>query len=363
MDVSRIIHKMFRLLYYIFHMKQAFVRIRRKVLRTAYLMTNGTPPPRALYIEVTGLCNLQCTMCHRDHITEELGEMSPETFNRIVKGFQVIERVGLMGIGEPLANNNLPEMIAVCKSHGLVAGFNSNGLLLTPELTRKLILSGLDTLFFSVDGATSEVYEKIRVGSNFDRVIENIRTFIRIKKELGRDNPDLGMEFVASTENIHTLLSYLDLASQIGIKNVTVSHVITFSRDQEKNALYNHRASEYRQIWDSAVLKAKAAGINLNLPPLQAVENSACRFKPWECSFVSWKGDIKPCCTYLHPCSFMYKNVQATVPAINFGNVNGKKFLDLWYSHDYVKFRERIRNKEFTDVCEKCLYSKELIPA
>ena len=363
MTDSKMIRKILRILHYMLHLKQSFFLIRRNILRCVYMVSYGKPPPKSLYVEVTGLCNLQCSICHRGHITEELGEMDLKTFAGIVKSFPVIEQVSLMGIGEPLVNKNLLTMISICKSYGLSVGFNSNGVLLTPDLTKSLILSGLDGISFSVDGATKEIYEKIRIGADFDAVIENVKTFIRIKKDLNKKNPELGLEFVATTENVHTLLPYIDLAKCIGIGRVTVSHVITFSEEQEKNALYNHSDPRHQQIWKDVILKAKNAGIDLILPPLQAIDNSNCRFRPWQSFFVSWKGDIKPCCTYLHPSTIVYKGKKVTIPAINFGNIHKKDILQLWYSSSYIGFRNRILNKKFTSVCKNCLYSKELIPA
>ena len=47
-----------------------------------------------------------------------------------------------------------------------------------------IIDSGLDLLSFSFDGFQKEPYEKIRIGSNFEKTLANILQFLRIKKEL-----------------------------------------------------------------------------------------------------------------------------------------------------------------------------------
>jgi len=358
-----------KIIYYSRNPKAVYVKIKKIILRRLiFIKTYKTlmlkrPLPRSLFIEVTGLCNLRCIMCHRNYIDEELGEMKLDTFMKLAKIFPLVESVNLMGIGETLTNKNILTMISICKSYGLTVGFNSNGVLLTPHLTKDLILSGLDTFVFSVDSATKTIYEKIRVGSNFDRVIANIKTFIRIQRELNKKNPILGLEFVAMTKNIHELLPYIDLANHIGISRIVVSHVIAFSEDQEKEALYNHSDPRYQQIWDEAISKARNLGIHLTLPPLRAVKNSDCRFRPWQSFFVSWKGDIKPCCTYLHPLVVFYKGKKVTIPAMNFGNIHKEDILKLWYSPNYINFREQILNKKYTTICNSCLYSKELIPA
>jgi len=363
MTIRKIGYYALRTLYYAFHPKYLFLSVKRRFLRRIETVLHGELPLNSLFIEVTGLCNLRCTICHRGHIMEELGEMNLNTFVKVAKIFPFVESVSLMGIGESLTNKNILTMISICKSYGLSVGFNSNGVLLTSGLTKDLILSGLDNFVFSIDAADKKTYESIRIGSNFDKVIENIKAFIEMKKELNKKNPALGLEFVATTKNIHELLPYLDLAKKIGISKIVVSHVITFSKDHEKEALYNHSDPKHQQIWDEAISKARNLGIHLTLPPLQAVENSNCRFRPWQCLFVSWKGDIKPCCIYLHPMPLFYKGKKAIVPAMNFGNVHEENILNLWYSPEYIKFREQILNKKYTEICNSCLYSKELIPA
>lgn len=345
------------------YIKMKKTALRHHIQKKYGVLTTKEPFPRSLFIEVSGLCNLRCTMCHRSYINEKLGVMKLNTFVEIAKIFPFVESVSLMGIGDPLTNKNILTMVSMCKSDGLSVGFNSNGLLLTSDLIGDLILSGLDSFVFSVDGATKGTYERIRVGSNFDRVIENIVTFIEMKKKLSRKNPTLGLEFVATTKNIHELLPYIDLAKNTGVGRIVVSHVITFSAKQKEEALYNHIDPKHQKLWDNAMSKARNLGIHLVLPPLQPLENSKCRFRPWECFFVSWKGDIKPCCTYLHPLPLFYKGKKVTVPVTNFGNVHKENILKLWYSSSYSKFRDQILIKKYTDICKNCLYSKELIPA
>ncbi len=348
--------------------KTLYVRMKRATqrhyIRRKYgVLTTKGLLPRSLFIEVTGLCNLHCTICHRSYIKEELSAMTLNTFVEVAKIFPFVESVSLMGIGEPLTNKRILTMVSMCKSHGLSVGFNSNGVLLTSNLIRGLISSGLDNFVFSVDGATKETYERIRVGSDFDRVIDNIVAFFEMKEKLGRKNPTLGLEFVVTTRNIHELLPYINLAKNTGIGRIVVSHVITFSAKQKGETLYNHIDPTYQKLWDDAMSKARNLGIHLVLPQLQPLENSKCRFKPWENFFVSWKGDIKPCCTYLHPLPLFYDGKEVKVPVVNLGNVHKENILKLWYSSNYSKFRDQILTKEYTDICKNCLYSKELIPS
>ena len=73
--------------------------------------------PRKLNIEVTTRCNLDCAMCMRRVWKEDTGDMSLETYKALLPVFPEIEAANVIGIGEPLLNENIFEMIRVGKQH------------------------------------------------------------------------------------------------------------------------------------------------------------------------------------------------------------------------------------------------------
>jgi radical SAM protein with 4Fe4S-binding SPASM domain len=92
--------------------------------------------------------------------------------------------VKLNYLGEPLMHPDVIEQVRYAKEKGLVdVMFNTNGTLLTPDMSRNLLDAGIDKLFVSIDSPVAEVYEKVRVGAKFDQVVSNIRAFYKIKRE------------------------------------------------------------------------------------------------------------------------------------------------------------------------------------
>ena len=63
--------------------------------------------------------------------------------------------------------------------------------ILTDEIAKELIELGIERIYFSIEGATKETYEKIRVGANYDKVIDNIKRFIQLKKEMKSPIPEI----------------------------------------------------------------------------------------------------------------------------------------------------------------------------
>ena len=67
------------------------------------------------------------------------------------------ERVHLQGWGEPFAHPRLLDYVALARKAGCAASTTSCGLVMTEELARRTVESGMDIVAFSLVG--SEQYE------------------------------------------------------------------------------------------------------------------------------------------------------------------------------------------------------------
>ncbi|MCX2829466.1 radical SAM protein [Bacillus pseudomycoides] len=147
--------------------------------------------PIVLCIEPTSICNLRCTMCFQSDSTFSgdkslQGHMSFELFKKIIDegAKHNLASIVLASRGEPLLNKDIYRMISYAKKNGVLdIKLNTNATVLTANNARKLLESGLDTLVFSVDSAIPEEYERIRLGAKFEKVVENIRRFNKIRQE------------------------------------------------------------------------------------------------------------------------------------------------------------------------------------
>jgi MoaA/NifB/PqqE/SkfB family radical SAM enzyme len=95
--------------------------------------------PRVVFIEVTNRCNLLCQTCPRTFFDREpLKSLPLREFIAIAEQFPHMQRALLHGIGEPLLNRELPEIIGYLKGRKVEIIINSNGTLLSPEWQEKL---------------------------------------------------------------------------------------------------------------------------------------------------------------------------------------------------------------------------------
>ena len=75
-----------------------------------------------VYLEPTSRCNLSCRTCIRNAWEEPLGDMSEETFARVLAGlaaFDPLPEVFFGGFGEPLAHPRIFEMVERVKALGV----------------------------------------------------------------------------------------------------------------------------------------------------------------------------------------------------------------------------------------------------
>src|SRR5256884_4535437 len=135
------------------------------------MTTPRLPPPRSIYIKPPSRCNELCQQCPRTLLSrEDDRDLSFEDFRYIVDQFPELERVVLHGLGEPLLNKDLPQMILYLKARGIYVLFNSNGILLNARRGQELIDAGLDEYRLSMDGATRETYARVRGVASFARI-------------------------------------------------------------------------------------------------------------------------------------------------------------------------------------------------
>ncbi len=151
--------------------------------------------PLNVDIEITNSCNLKCTMCPRTDLIGK-GEFWPINFINVKDYRYLINDLYEKGsraikfnfLGEPLLHPEIINFISIAKDIGyLDVMFNSNGTLLTPQMSHNLLTSGLDKLMVSFDGSTPQTYESIRVGADYKKVFSNIKEFRRIRDDAFSD--------------------------------------------------------------------------------------------------------------------------------------------------------------------------------
>src|SRR5579884_3866001 len=126
-------------------------------------------------------------------------------FVRIVDGFPSLTELHLQGLGEPMMHPRFFDMVAYADSRGIRVTTNSNATLLNERRAERCVTSGLDCIHISIDGATANTYERIRVRAHFERVSANVERLLAARARLGSATPRLRVVAVVMRQNLHEL--------------------------------------------------------------------------------------------------------------------------------------------------------------
>ncbi len=309
------------------------------------------PLPRFLQIEPVGQCNLRCQMCpiqfRRDG--PPYGPpafMSFETFTRILEQFPDLNELQLQGLGEPMMHPRFFDMIAHAVERGIFVGTNTNITLLNEGRAERCVTSGLGALHASLDGASAETYEHVRVRAHFDRVLRNLQHLLDAKNRLGSDTPKVRLVMVIMRQNLHELSDLVRLARRFSIPEIFVQHLChdfteTTLPEQyrpmrafvDAQTLLNEDAGRIDYYFAEARRAAESEGVELRLPltrPRGHLPGTPGRERcdwPWRGAYISYQGLVMPCC------------MVATPDRINFGNVTDQGGEQIWNGTAYQDFR------------------------
>ncbi len=167
-------------------------------------------------LDLTNRCNNRCPGCCG--VKENQAELSRRQVDLIAESLAAMENRGviLSGGGEPLISPQFAHAVRALRSQGMKLGLNSNGLALTEELA-VLIAENCEYFRISLDAASATLYNKTHgmPPAAFEKTVENIKLFARVKREL--DSPvSFGVGFLTSRETAGEMEAFVRLARESG---------------------------------------------------------------------------------------------------------------------------------------------------
>lgn len=201
-----------------------------------------SPFPVDIIAELSNTCNLRCTMCFQSdpalpvRKTTKTHFMSMHTFSRIVdEGAKYgLPALKLSWRGESLMNPEFTEMIRYAKRKGILEVTSlTNGYFLDERTNKEIIDAKLDQLVISIDGFTKATYERIRVGSDFDRVISNLKNLLALRGKAKK--PFIRLQFTASDINKHETTDFYEYWHN-KVDEVSISYCKEFGSPDKENA-------------------------------------------------------------------------------------------------------------------------------
>jgi len=136
--------------------------------------------PYVATIELTSRCNAHCVYCGRDGIPF-VGDMSVDLFKKLINAMPFVKEVGAYAVGESTMHPNFVEAIKYAADKGKDVVVFTNGSTLTPEYSQQILDAGIYKLVFSIDVDNKKDYEAIRPPLKWDRLVDNVDTFVKLR--------------------------------------------------------------------------------------------------------------------------------------------------------------------------------------
>ena len=320
--------------------------------------------PVCVYLETTNRCNLLCTTCPRTYAElEPPADMSWRLFTSIVDQIPDLERAVLHGVGEPMLVKHLPKMVRYLKDRGTYVLFNTNGTVLNERNGRALIEAGLDELRVSLDAANAKSFLAVRGKDYFGRILRNVRAFRDLQEREGHARPRVSAWLTGLRETVAELPAFVQVAADIGIKEVYLQRLVFFEKDaiglaRPDQALYEQLTREEQAHIEAATALARARGMTFSASGAAAEPGmslkrhdgdgspwSLCR-RPWTVMYFTANGRALPCC--IAPFS------QRGYENYTLGDATQQSLREIWDGPAYRTFRAALLSDQPAAACASC---------
>ena len=147
-------------------------------------------PPYVL-LELVSTCNLRCPFCFQTDKTFTkkpfMGIMKNELHKKIV---DECDNLGVGAItygsrGEPTMHPHLSELLSYTRSKKniLEIKLNTNATFLNEKVIHALLKNNINQVVISADHYEKKEYERLRVNSNYEKILKNVDNLFKIRKD------------------------------------------------------------------------------------------------------------------------------------------------------------------------------------
>ena len=312
--------------------------------------------PRRLIVTLSTKCNVRCMMCE---VKNAGWEMPGHVIEEIISLFPHLESIAWQG-GEVFFMPQFEHVFdAAAVYKNLQQTIVTNGLLLTERWAEKLSRAGSVELAISIDGVTKEVYEKIRCGSDFTVLLNNLK-MLNVVRKRNKSLLRLLMHGVVMKSNYEQIGQFADFAREYGFDAL---HLMPIQGNMGSGENIFHcvdDAPRQRLREELTIVQAKAQKHNiefLNSTPItvnnekplirsEKSENSSSGeqgqmlcYLPWQQLNIDPGGEVRPGCQ-------CHRSI---------GSVLVNTLVELWNGESMQRYREEIIGKKHGWCNEECL--------
>ena len=284
--------------------------------------------PDEIILEPTNHCNLRCPVCPTHFaMKRDRGFMDYELFVNIIDEFSKFKKKPIISMnfsGEPLINKDIYKFVEYAAQKGHQTYISTNVTTINEENARRLISAGLTTIHLCIDGFSKEAHETYRVGSEYEKIKENIEIFMKTKFEMGATNPHVTIQTLLTSLSENQQDAIEAWAKAIGVDAINFKSL----------SMGTYTTKVIKQQFSFLVPKQEKFRRKQS-----AIYRTMCR-TPLRQSLVYWNGDLGLCCVD-------FDNV------IKLPNIKENGYLNTLFSKEVIAIRKGGLRKQF-GICKSC---------
>jgi len=206
----------------------------------AWLLDKKNAPPwkthtperriKHLRLAIDSSCNLRCPSCrsglifHKEGSAYNLAIKLADSINGWLHDYRFPLQVHIGSDGDPFASHVYRHfMEQTPERDNIKYSILTNALMFKEFHTRvPYVINNMQELGVSIDGASKETYERLRLGGKWDKVNENLRCISRLR---GKQNFRFILHFVVQKQNYHEMEDIVELGRQYGADRVWLNRI------------------------------------------------------------------------------------------------------------------------------------------
>lgn len=298
--------------------------------------------PIELEIGLTNACNHRCIFCAVDYTGYQPVMFDADILKARIKEFSKkgVKSIIYAGEGEPLLNKHAPDLINETKKNQMDVALSTNGVLLSPEVSRDC-LSSLTWIRFSTAAIRNHTYEKIhqcRPG-DLQIVLNHMQEAVNIKKKQ-RLSTTIGVQLLLLPENKTEVVEMAKEMKRIGVDYFTIK---PFSQHPSSG---NILQVDYQEMLEVEKELTEIATENYKIYfRAHSMEKLVCERAYEKCLalpfmvYIDAKGNLWPCIVFMGQSELSY------------GNLNEETFQQIW---EGTRRKKLIQHFEQMDLKSNC---------
>ena len=306
--------------------------------------------PLRLAIENGVGCNYNCKMCGLRHMERARGFITFKKFKHIYDQIRP-PYLNLTGYTDSFLNKDIFKMIKYAKENGSLIKMDTNAMIMTSKISKKLIKSGVDEISISIHGSTQKIYGDICINGDLETVKNNVSELVRLRN-ISESKLKIDVAIVVQRDNVNDLVKTIEMVDDLGVDEINPTPVVEYDIEEFEDYLLisyiNELENELHKLETSVTVIA-----DLNLEPLykyiedcnkeelKYTSSSWACYTPWHNCYITWEGDVIPCC-------YFYDK------QVCFGNVFKERFQDIWNNDKYQSFRKVKAISRDLKICQTC---------